>query len=92
MNDKSTCHPDTPESGQQKLTEEQVSTLLDAAITADTLRHYLWRAYYAAQYKDKAKAKHSIDEARLNQYILKKKLAQLPPSISFPANAIPEND
>lgn len=92
MNNKPNCHPEKPESGQQRLTEEQISTLLDAATTADTLSHYLWRAYYAAQYKDEAKAEHSIDEARINHYILKNKLAQLPPSTSFPANMLPENE
>lgn len=72
------------------MTNEQKTALLDAALAAKTLTHYLWRAYYADQYQDTKKAEDSIDEARIQLFILKKKLEQLPPSTSFPASMIPD--
>lgn len=72
------------------MNNEQKRALLDAANAAETLTHYLWRAHYANQYQDTKKAEYSIDEARIQLFILKKKLEQLPPSTSFPANMIPD--
>lgn len=90
MNNKPTCHPENPESGQQWLTEEQKTALLDAAIEAERMVRHLWRAYYASKYDDHIITEGAIDEARIYQYIVRNKIKQLPPSTSFPANAIPE--
>lgn len=74
------------------MNNEQKTALLDAAIVAQKLTLSLWRAYYADLYQDTPKAEDSIDEARIQLFILKKKLKQLPPSTSFPENMIPENE
>lgn len=92
MNNKPTCHPEKPESGQQWLTKEQKTALLNAAIEAEKMARQLWRAYYTDQYNDHARTEYAINEARIYQYIIRNKIKQLPPSTDFPANAIPENE
>lgn len=92
MNNNPDCHPEKPESGQQYLTEEQKTALLDAAIDAEKMARHLWSAYYASKYDDQIITEDAIDEARIYQHIIRHKIKQLPPSTSFPANAIPENE
>ena len=92
MNNKPDCHTEMPERGQQRLTADQKNALINAARTAETMTRQLWRAYYASKYEDRITCGDAIDEARILQYIIRDKIKQLPPSTSFPANMIPDDD
>lgn len=87
MNNKLTCHPDTPESGQQNAEEfaiETVNFLSTVARNAEHLARSAWNAFYSAKYLDQRNALHELNEARIYARCVQRNLNLLPPTTDFP--------
>ena len=89
MTTKPTCHPETPESGQQNAAtfdSEALHLLLKAAEYAESLARIAWRACYAIKYNDTRRALSNLNEARIYTQYIQKKLELLPPTTCYPEN------
>lgn len=86
MNNKPTCHPEKPESGQQIITLEHRRFLIEVVRYAETLIHEAVTARFASQYNDNKRALRALNEARIYAECIMEKLKILPPTVDFPEN------
>lgn len=84
MNNKSDCHPDTPESGQQTITLENRRNLTDVARFAEALMLEAQTARLASYYNDNKRSLHALNQARIYAERIIEKLNPLPPTEDFP--------
>ena len=84
MNNKSDCHPDTPESGQQIITLEHRRNLTDVVRYAETLISYAQMARFASYYDDNKRALRALNQARIYAESIVESLNPLPPTEDYP--------
>ena len=86
MNNKLTCHPEIPESGQQTITLEHRRYLAEVARDAETLVLKAQAARFASYYNDDKRALLALNNARIYAESIMEKLKLLPPTVDFPEN------
>ncbi len=86
MNDKSTCHSDLPEKGQQTIMLEHRRNLTDVTRYAQTLILEAQTARFASYYNDDKRALRALNAARIYAECIMEKLKILPPTIDYPEN------
>lgn len=86
MNNKPTCHPEKPESGQQTITLEHRRYLTEVARYAQTLILEAQTARFASYYNDDKRALRALNEARIYAECIMEKLKTLPPTIDYSEN------
>lgn len=86
MNNKLTCHPEKPESGQQTITPEHRRDLAAVARYAQTLILEAQTARFASSYNDDKRALRALNEARIYAECIMEKLKTMPPTIDYPEN------
>lgn len=86
MNNKPTCHPENPESGQQTITLVHRHILIKVVQYAEILIREAQTARLASYYNDNTKALHALNEARTFAECIMEELKTLPPTIDYPEN------
>ena len=86
MNNKTTCHPEKPENGQQAISLEHRCVLLAVVRYAQTLVLEAQTARFASQYDDNKRALRALNEVRICAEIIMEKLKNLPPTEDYPDN------
>lgn len=83
MTDKTICHPDAPESGQQIITMEHRGTLWEITRDAYTLIQEAQTSRLASLYGDNKRALRALNEARLYAECIIDALKTLPPTEDY---------
>lgn len=86
MTDKTICHPENPEIGQQIITLEHRLYLTEVTRYAQTLILEAQTARFASQYDDHKRALRALNEARIYAECIMEKLKTLPPTEDYPEN------